>query len=615
VLFALLALPMLALADSNVARTVHNLTPAGLGTIKETVPTGVCVFCHTPHMASPQRALWNRNASAVTYQVYASASMRAEVGQPTGSSRLCLSCHDGTVALGSLRVQPTGAPLTLGPMTGKNVLGTDLSGSHPVSFVYDSALAGKHPGLVDPAGLPKEVRLDDTRQLQCTSCHDPHEATIPHFLRNENRAGALCLDCHQPSGWTQSPHATSTATKTGGGRNPWPQGAPQTVAENACNNCHRTHVAAHGPRLMAQPAEPDNCTICHDGSVARKNIASEFAGAGKISMHPINDAQWTHDPVENPANMARHVTCSDCHNSHAATAATGGAGLPGPLQGVPGASTTGAPIAVATHEYDICYKCHATQEPSTVGIVRVDATRIVGSRIGSAKSAHPIGPGAAAAKAVRSKSVKKRGGSSAGMSCIDCHNNSDWSGNPAAPKGSHASRYAPILALNYATGDGTAESGTSYDLCYSCHDRNTLLLDGPGSFPHRAHVVDQNAPCAACHDAHGSRQYAHLIDFMVRDMSGKTVVTANAKGVLGYTTTAPGQGSCDLACHGVDHDATAYGSLLSSAGSLRRSASAPATSGRSVSPAGAPTPPPSPLAPSAIGPMRATPTLSPSGGR
>ena len=42
------------------------------------------------------------------YIPYSSSSLQAKPGQPTGTSKLCLSCHDGTIALGSVvsRNQP-----------------------------------------------------------------------------------------------------------------------------------------------------------------------------------------------------------------------------------------------------------------------------------------------------------------------------------------------------------------------------------------------------------------------------------------------------------------------------------------------------------------------------
>ncbi|HEX6570602.1 MAG TPA: hypothetical protein VF055_01175, partial [Steroidobacteraceae bacterium] len=110
-------------SQTQVALTVHNLTPGGPGQLKETRPTGLCVYCHTPHNADPTIALWNRNMPAVTYQLYTSSTLQAAPNQPTGSSRLCLSCHDGILALGNLRVAPPGEELDLGPMTGRRRLG------------------------------------------------------------------------------------------------------------------------------------------------------------------------------------------------------------------------------------------------------------------------------------------------------------------------------------------------------------------------------------------------------------------------------------------------------------------------------------------------------------
>ena len=56
VALALLAVPPAARAQTEIANTVHNLTPGGSGQVKETRPTGLCVFCHTPHNARPSRA-------------------------------------------------------------------------------------------------------------------------------------------------------------------------------------------------------------------------------------------------------------------------------------------------------------------------------------------------------------------------------------------------------------------------------------------------------------------------------------------------------------------------------------------------------------------------------
>ena len=306
-------------AWGGIADTLHNLTPTGPGTIKETAVTELCVFCHTPHNASPQQALWNRDLPGTVYSLYDSSTMKAVIQQPTGTARLCLSCHDGMLALGNLRVPPKTGTATLGPLTGQARLGVDISDDHPVSFVYDAALALKRGELANPSTLVHEVRLDKSGRVQCTACHEPHENPHRKFLRVDDKTGGLCLTCHLKQGWTGSTHATSTATWQGTGADPWPRTPYTTVADNACESCHRPHSAPRAPRLLSNTQERNVCLVCHSGHVASKNIEAQFA---KSSAHPISASQWTHEPGENPNTMPRHVACPDCHNPHQVTDAT-----------------------------------------------------------------------------------------------------------------------------------------------------------------------------------------------------------------------------------------------------------------------------------------------------
>lgn len=543
-----------AFAQGDVAHTRHNLAPSGPGTVRATESSGVCVYCHTPHNANPTRGLWNRQLPAVTYRVYSSTTTKARITQPTGSSRLCLSCHDGVLALGNLRASPRRSGAGLGLLRGPSVIGTDLSDDHPISFVYDSALAA-HGGLADPASLPSTVPLDDTRQMQCTTCHDAHEARRPRFLRMEERGGSLCITCHRIGGWSASGHATSPATWNGVGSSPWPAQAFATVAENGCLSCHRPHAAGHGERLLAQPTESGNCLVCHAGNVASRNVENEFL---KPFRHPIDSAQWVHDPAENPAVAPRHVACVDCHNPHASTSTSGSAPiLPGSLKGVPGMALGGSLVAEATFEYEVCFKCHGAREPVTPGMVRQGGTRNIRLRIDPGnRSYHPV---AAAGKNPSVGSLKPQYNASSLISCTSCHNSDDWTPAGRSPRGPHGSRFEPILGREYLTNDPIPESPQAYDLCYQCHNRDFLLGDRAGTFPHRLHVVDRQAPCAVCHDPHGSRDGEHLVDFMTRDRTGKPVVTPSvAQRRLEYTAPGGGHGQCYLQCHGVNHEPKSY---------------------------------------------------------
>ena len=100
---------------TNIRSTKHNLSISGPGPITALSENQICIFCHIPHQQAPAaRYLWNRSDPAYPYIPYFSSTMKADVGQPTGASRMCLSCHDGTIALGMINSSPTEIPLKNG---------------------------------------------------------------------------------------------------------------------------------------------------------------------------------------------------------------------------------------------------------------------------------------------------------------------------------------------------------------------------------------------------------------------------------------------------------------------------------------------------------------------
>ncbi len=144
------------------------------------------------------------------------------------------------------------------------------------------------------------------------------------------------------------------------------------------------------------------------------------------------------------------------------------------------------------------------------------------------------------------------------ITCTDCHNSdsSRFAGGTGA-NGPHGSLFEPLLVRNYETEDSTSESAEAYNLCYQCHDRNSIL--GDESFSrHRRHIVDIRAPCSVCHDPHGiyrgqgnARNHSHLINF---DLS----VVSPADGRIEYEDTGRLSGTCTLTCHGFPHVSFPY---------------------------------------------------------
>jgi hypothetical protein len=143
-----------------------------------------CDGCHVPHNAGtlPGVPLWNGSETTVTFTMYSSATFQATIdNQPSGTSRLCLSCHDGA--------NPDFLWMTDAEQFGAGELVT----SHPISFVYDSALASADGALKDPSQPSTlgrtiaEDLLDVASKVQCTSCHDVHSSGVGEFqLRGYN---------------------------------------------------------------------------------------------------------------------------------------------------------------------------------------------------------------------------------------------------------------------------------------------------------------------------------------------------------------------------------------------------------------------------------------------
>jgi len=235
-----------AARTADIARTKHNFSaePEYTGNLANRAPgesttrvlratsePQICVFCHTPHAAeTSQGPLWNRALNdPLAYQTYRSSSIDATtktpgvLDPPNGVSKLCLSCHDGTMAIGAVNVlngtftdrnpqtediamtanpisqSPTGRmPIGVGATTGfTRFLGTDLTNDHPISVAFDDNLFLRDGEMRLPSaeshivvrGIdPVRPKVDDIHleppvvgtnvvnggMVQCNSCHDPH---------------------------------------------------------------------------------------------------------------------------------------------------------------------------------------------------------------------------------------------------------------------------------------------------------------------------------------------------------------------------------------------------------------------------------------------------------
>ena len=188
----------------------------------------ICRVCHVPHDHSQaaQRytngLLWNHGVSSATYTMYDNAWSSSLTGvqsaQPDGTAKLCLGCHDGTVAIDTFDKYAGGTiwldGSATGYSTGYKVPGftdggnLDLRGTHPISIAYPAGQTGTE--FTDPAvatwiGGGTVASTLDQGKVQCSTCHDVHSQDIAvgsHLLRQAQTvaqggvASGLCLTCH-----------------------------------------------------------------------------------------------------------------------------------------------------------------------------------------------------------------------------------------------------------------------------------------------------------------------------------------------------------------------------------------------------------------------------------
>ncbi len=527
-------------AAASIQGSPHDLSAVAGGS--------ACSFCHTPHGALPGTPLWSHKLSTAVYKIYESSSLEAKVGQPTGASKLCLSCHDGTVALTETITGPSGS--TYIAPGGAN-LGTDLSDDHPISFVYSSGLSAQDPQLRPPFALPEQLELDRSGELQCTTCHDAHDNRYGDFLVMSNERSQMCVSCHNLDGWFSSTHQSSTVP-VAGAADPYLQtGEFGTLADAGCLICHRPHGAGGHERLLHFAREEDNCLDCHSGQVAQGNIRADLL---KRSRHNVFRYRGVHDPREVPAVMPMHVECADCHNPHALRQSPALAPIiPGVMQRVAGIALTGATVLNAQFEYEVCFKCHADnpERPMTDITRQITQTNTRLEFDPSGPSFHPV---AAPGVNPNVPSLRPPMTVATQIYCTDCHS-SDSTFGAAGP---HGSIYPYLLAGRYETADFTPETGSSYELCYRCHSRNSIL--GDESFAaHREHLENE-IPCSACHDPHGisasqgtSLNNSHLINFNVA-----IVQPDPGTGRRAFEDAGVFHGRCFLLCHGRQHSPAEY---------------------------------------------------------
>ncbi|MDD2780056.1 cytochrome c3 family protein [Sulfuricurvum sp.] len=371
-------------APAGIISTKHNLSVSNVtGTTHSSSEQEICVFCHVPHGSATNRIpLWNQNAPATSYEMYNSDYLRrmsyidnfetnrpknlgVNQGEPGILSRACLSCHDGTVAVGTLSVLRGQQNQTIADMSGSLPtavnFGINLKNHHPVGFIYDTRIGnekafgdGTTRGMelapiptVEASEKSRLYKYGSDKYVECSSCHDPHSTnnkflyyTPPVGTSHAVATNSVCTSCHEKTNWEfLAAHNPGMTAVNYTDPDVHAKYGTLDYGSLGCINCHTPHKGEGSPYLLRK-VEEQTCfqgaagTVstapCHGSNPAAggKNIQSLLSRSYK---HPVaTSGKHTNldvffgaatSTLSEPGvdwSLNKHAECTDCHNPHQA---------------------------------------------------------------------------------------------------------------------------------------------------------------------------------------------------------------------------------------------------------------------------------------------------------
>jgi predicted CXXCH cytochrome family protein len=116
----------------------------------------------------------------------------------------CEQCHISHKSLGDILINATDSLClschTPGGWAGMTKILSSADKAQPgtsgTSHAWDVPAVNSDRGAALPASQTLLDHLTADNRVTCATCHDPHSNTNSPFLRLDNSANALCLDCH-----------------------------------------------------------------------------------------------------------------------------------------------------------------------------------------------------------------------------------------------------------------------------------------------------------------------------------------------------------------------------------------------------------------------------------
>lgn len=303
-----------------------------------------CLSCHEAHAGENQKML-NQTGKDCTncHDLREKKISQAHLGITVKSER-CLNCHNFR------------KPLSIHPdFAKKNCLACHSKNSKEgkVGLIKsgNELCFTCHPGIKTDLG--KKFPHNVVKDGECTMCHEVHRANYKSLL---NDTGNNCTTCHDPKDLTKA-HFGIVARKESCTKCHNPHGSEKEkllltkghsfIHDKVCDPCHHPEASGGGKVVLTGEGEK-LCLMCHanivgllkkkvvhrvayDCSACHLSHVSNFSKLipkseeklcfdchPNVGPHPVTRHPTYGVPNLSPTPEKKMLTCSSCHNPHAA---------------------------------------------------------------------------------------------------------------------------------------------------------------------------------------------------------------------------------------------------------------------------------------------------------
>jgi predicted CXXCH cytochrome family protein len=393
-------------------------------------------------------------------------------------------------------------------------------------------------------------------------------------------------------------------------------GASNQTSTELCQTCHASGAGAEQANIVYSATAPVNKPLAADGRMIYRHDPTA------VGTHQpfYSNEDGSNSPSEEFAaanNPTLHAACVDCHNPHDATATTSAQvttseswSASGYIKGASGVIANNPPTGAASYalaggsassfqkEYQLCFKCHS-------GYTKIATTDSTGATYtpeqqwldkaiefdptgpDASTSQHPVeAPGTGISQKLNDSlsnnsvtpSLRRFTGltTASVIRCTDCH--SDVSATKTAVQPTHVSANRGILAKPYLDRGSSSGAGgysaAKFELCFMCHSQRPFTSTSKTNvndtnFGLHGYHMDKGYLCSDCHFRLHSTKFPAPYTAANGTKTNQTLdgtrlvnfnpgIVSPSGGVIKWTTTAVGAGTCTLTCHGTNHSNFRY---------------------------------------------------------